>query len=552
MVFLSTKKSKARWGILILLVCFSADVYMAKTSLISAFAQSEKEVVIEKTDIKTDEVESIAATTDSDEKKMDLQKRLDMVKAMLRANKPELAEKLEEDRKKRREKISQALSKGSDENIELDEQILENEDESIVKDETESTHKAIVRVVEEDLDSPDKERLSEKSLTETDKELEEVEIDSEFKKKYTSVFDSALAMKSIDEEILPVEVVYLDKDARPSRGLGKKRGVRGKSQTQDIPLEKIVPEYVPHKWYPKNEQFTVYKLSCPSAFLPKRRTSSFMYKYGVRNEKAYDRFLGNQLIHDSESVDHSLYYSYAFSDNLNFTAGITMSDNSFDLNRNSSAVKNFENYRNAVLTAAGQSTIAALIKSQPVTYNPSRDVEEVTLALQAKLYSWDAYKTSLGCGIVSTRDRLKEETLTLYAGLPGLPVSFEDVFLEYQSHEAYLVFSKVIAKNLVAHVGYIGEQVKTAILTDMSRDTQDYHYPFGGIDLILNDKTRIKAGYKDGEPMGEIFYHASDELDIAAYYKSDVKIIKDDANSFDNYNILREIEDFGLSMSHRF
>jgi hypothetical protein len=136
--------------------------------------------------------------------------------------------------------------------------------------------------------------------------------------------------------------------------------------------------------------------------------------------------------------------------------------------------------------------------------------------------------------------------------LPGLPVSFEDVFIEYQSHEAYLVFSKIIAKNLIGHAGYTVEQVKTAILTDMSRDRQDYHYPFAGIDLVLNGKTRLKAGYKDGEPLAELFYQASEELDLAAFYKSDVKLVIDDANSFDNYNIKREIENFGVYMSHRF
>ncbi|PKK92258.1 MAG: hypothetical protein CVV64_02260 [Candidatus Wallbacteria bacterium HGW-Wallbacteria-1] len=423
--------------------------------------------------------------------------------------------------------------------------------------------RSIVRSNTPDID--EKKDLAEESMTRIRQSLEEKDekaMESEFLSDpaVQRVFDKAVDLRSPSEaRLFPVEVVYLDKE-QEKQALSRKAHLRDRKrkgllpsaqELEDIPAAIIGAEHVPYPWYPKEDQFALYNLHLPSAFVPKRRTVSLGYRYGSTTEKARDRFM-NQQIHSAEGTEHSVYYSYSMSDAVTFTAGVTQSDISYKVNESANLVQSYVDKRKAILQLAGQNLLALAFASQPISATPSRDIQNVQLALNARLYTWDRFKTSLGCGIMTNRMKTKVQSLVLYTGIPGLPITFEDLFVKYETAEAYMVLSKVIARNLTGHLGMTHERVKTAILTSLTNDSETYSYPFAGLDLVLNDKAVIRVGVKNGEPSGEFSYDATRDLSLAAYYQRTVRLIRDDANPFDNFNIEQEVDRYGLSMSHRF
>lgn len=375
-----------------------------------------------------------------------------------------------------------------------------------------------------------------------------------------SIFGSAGdAEERKGAELLPVEVVYLDKEkAREAavKGQGNLPVVRNSRSAgisaEDIPSGVMGDEFTPYPWYPKDEQLSLYRFHVPSAFLPRRRTTSVSYRFGKTREKAYDEFLGSQLVHDADGSEHSVFYSYALSDAVNFAAGISISDTSYTVNENTPVVQSYLNYRNLAISLAGQTTIGKAFAALPVSRTPSRKSEDVRLSLTGKLYTWDRFKTSMGCGVMSSRQKRKIESLVFYAGLPGLPITFEDIFVEYESLESYLVLSKVFARNLTVHAGVDHEMVRTSVFTKATKDTKSFTYPFAGIDLVLNDKAKIMMGIKDGEPAGELSYTSDRDMTYTGYFRREVQVIQDSANPFDNYNLRKDIDKFGVYLTHRF
>lgn len=360
-------------------------------------------------------------------------------------------------------------------------------------------------------------------------------------------------------ELLPIEVVYLDRD-KAREAAAKFKGdlppVRNSRSTgihaEDIPSVVMGDEFVSYPWYPKEDQFSLYRLHVPTAFLPRRRTTSISYRFGKTGEKAYDEFLGSQLVHEAEGSEHSVFYTYALSDSVNFAAGIALSDTSFTVNEDTPVVKSYLDYRSLALQIAGQTMIGKAFAALPVSRTPSRKSEDVRLAISGRIYTWDRFKTSMGCGIMSSRQKRKIESLVFYAGIPGLPITFEDIFIEYESLESYLVVSKVFARNLTVHAGVDHELVRTSIFTTATKDTKSFTYPFAGLDLVLNDKAKIILGIKDGEPAGELSYTSDRDMTYTGYFRREVQVIQDSANPFDNYNLRKDIDRFGVYLTHRF